>query len=91
VPLWLRSSIPVGEEPTIKDVDIVTITAIECADIVMVDLLWKMEGVNIVIGIQVSFASGAFDIVTGDVERLGGRPPKPLRDALAGALKCPSA
>jgi len=33
----------------------------------------------------------AFDIVTGDVERLGGRPPKPLRDVLAGALKSPSA
>jgi NAD(P)H dehydrogenase (quinone) len=47
--------------------------------------------VNIVISIQTSFAAGAFDIVTGDVERLGGRPPKPLRDVLAGALKSPSA
>ena len=47
--------------------------------------------VNIVAGIQASFAAGAFDIVTGDVERLGGRPPKPLRDVLAGALKSPSA
>jgi NAD(P)H dehydrogenase (quinone) len=47
--------------------------------------------VNIVVGIQASFAAGAFDIVTGDVERLGGRPPKPLRDVLAGALKVPSA
>jgi NAD(P)H dehydrogenase (quinone) len=47
--------------------------------------------VNIVVGIQESFAAGAFDIVTGDVERLGGRPPKPLRDVLAGALKAPSA
>jgi hypothetical protein len=36
-------------------------------------------------------AAGAFDIVTGDVERLGGRPRKPLRDVLAGALKSPSA
>jgi len=43
--------------------------------------------VNIVVGIQASFAAGVFDIVTGDVERLGGRPPKPLRDVLAGALK----
>jgi NAD(P)H dehydrogenase (quinone) len=43
------------------------------------------------VSIQVSFAAGAFDIVTGDVERLGGRPPKPLRDVLAGALKSPSA
>ena len=47
--------------------------------------------VNIVVGIQASFAAGAFDIMTGDVERLGGRPPKPLRDVLAGALKSPSA
>jgi NAD(P)H dehydrogenase (quinone) len=42
--------------------------------------------VNIVVGIQASFATGAFDILTGDVERLGGRPPKSLRDVLAGAL-----
>src|SRR5947207_1129609 len=47
--------------------------------------------VNTVISIQASFAAGAFDVVTGDVERLGGRPPKPLRDVLAGALKSPSA
>jgi NAD(P)H dehydrogenase (quinone) len=46
--------------------------------------------VNIVADIQASFAAGVFDIVTGDVERLGGRPPKPLRDVLAGALKLPS-
>jgi len=43
--------------------------------------------VNIVVGIQASFAAGAFDIVTGDVERLGGRSPRPLRDVLAGALQ----
>ena len=47
--------------------------------------------VNIVIAIQESFAAGAFDILTGDVERLGGRRPKPLRDVLTGALKSPSA
>jgi NAD(P)H dehydrogenase (quinone) len=47
--------------------------------------------VNIVASIQASFAAGAFDIVTGDVERLGGRPTKPLRDVLAAALKSPSA
>ena len=46
--------------------------------------------VNIVIGIQQSFAAGTFDIVTGDVERLAGRPPKPLRDVLAAALKSPA-
>jgi NAD(P)H dehydrogenase (quinone) len=49
------------------------------------------EVVNIVISIQASFAAGAFDIVTGDVEHLGGRPPKLLREVLAGALKSPSA
>jgi NAD(P)H dehydrogenase (quinone) len=43
--------------------------------------------INTVVGIQASFAAGAFDIVTGDVERLGGRPPKLLRDVLAGALR----
>ena len=46
---------------------------------------------NIVVGIQASFAAGAFDILTGDVERLGGRPPKPLRDVLSAALKPTSA
>ena len=45
--------------------------------------------ISTVIGIQASFAAGVFDIVTGDVERLGGRPPRPLRDVLAGALKSP--
>jgi len=43
--------------------------------------------VNTVISIQASFAEGAFDIVTGDIERLGGRPPKPLREVLTEALK----
>ena len=47
--------------------------------------------INIVVGIQASFAAGAFDIVTGDVERLGGRPPKLFRDVLAAALRSPSA
>jgi NAD(P)H dehydrogenase (quinone) len=50
-----------------------------------------VQVVNVVVSIQASFATGAFDIVTGDVERLGGRPPRPLRDVLAGALKSPSA
>jgi NAD(P)H dehydrogenase (quinone) len=47
--------------------------------------------VTAVISIQRAFAAGAFDILTGDVERLGGRPPKPLRDVLARALTPPSA
>jgi NAD(P)H dehydrogenase (quinone) len=46
--------------------------------------------INIVVGIQRNFAAGVFDIVTGDVERLGDRPPKPLREALAAVLKSPS-
>jgi NAD(P)H dehydrogenase (quinone) len=47
--------------------------------------------INIVAGIQASFAAGAFDIVTGDVERLGGRPPRLFRDVLTEALKAPTA
>ena len=47
--------------------------------------------IRTVVSIQASFAAGAFDILTGDVERLGGRPPRPLRDVLAGALRSPSA
>lgn len=46
-----------------------------------------MGAVNTVVSIQASFAAGAFDILTGDVERLGGRPPKPLTDVLSEALK----
>jgi NAD(P)H dehydrogenase (quinone) len=42
---------------------------------------------NAVISIQSNFADGALDIVTGDIEKLGGRPPKDLRDVLAAALK----
>ncbi len=47
--------------------------------------------VNTVVSIQASFAAGAFDILTGDVERLGGRPPTPLREVLAAALKSSTA
>jgi len=47
--------------------------------------------VNTVAGIQGSFAAGMFDIVTGDVERLGGRPPRSFRDVLGGLLKAPPA
>ncbi|CUX70077.1 MULTISPECIES: SDR family oxidoreductase [Agrobacterium] len=42
--------------------------------------------VDAVIDIQKSFIRGAFDIVTGDVERLTGRPPKALRQVLATQL-----
>ena len=42
--------------------------------------------VDTVVSIQASFAAGAFDILTGDVERLSGRPPEPLREVLATSL-----
>ena len=43
--------------------------------------------INTWVSIQNDFANGAFDIVTGDVERLASRTPKSLRDALAEALR----
>jgi NAD(P)H dehydrogenase (quinone) len=45
------------------------------------------SAINSWVSIQNDFANGAFDVVTGDVERLSGRAPKPLRDALAAALR----
>ena len=45
------------------------------------------EVVNVVIDIQTNFVAGAFDIATGDIERLSGRPPKSLREVLAAALQ----
>lgn len=42
--------------------------------------------INAIVAIQQDFAHGAFDVVTGDVEKLAGRPPKSLRDALVAAL-----
>src|SRR4029434_880467 len=48
-------------------------------------------GVNAVISIQRSFAAGAFDIVTGDVERLGGPAAKALRAVAARAPETSSA
>jgi NAD(P)H dehydrogenase (quinone) len=41
---------------------------------------------NAVASIQADFAAGAFDIVTGDVERLSGRAPRSLRDVLTDTL-----
>jgi NAD(P)H dehydrogenase (quinone) len=43
--------------------------------------------INAVVGIQQDFADGAFDVVTGDVEKLSGRKPQDLRDVLAANLK----
>lgn len=41
---------------------------------------------DVMTDIKSSFVKGAFDIVTGDTERLSGRPPKSLRDILAARL-----
>lgn len=38
--------------------------------------------VDVVVSIQQGFAEGGFDIVTGDIEKLSGRPPRPLEDIL---------
>jgi NAD(P)H dehydrogenase (quinone) len=43
--------------------------------------------INAVVGIQQDFAAGAFDVITGDVEKLAGRPLKDLRDVLTASLK----
>lgn len=42
--------------------------------------------VNAVVSIQKEFAVGSFDIVTGDIEHLAGKPPRPLEDVLAQAF-----
>lgn len=42
--------------------------------------------VDVVIGIQNSFVNGNFDVVTGDVEKLSGKPARPLSNTLAAAL-----
>jgi NAD(P)H dehydrogenase (quinone) len=47
--------------------------------------------IDILADIQSSFAAGIFDILTGDVARLTGRPPKPFRDVLSALLKPASA
>lgn len=44
------------------------------------------EVVDAVVAIQQSFAVGGFDIVTGDVERLSGKAPRPLETVLTGAF-----
>ncbi|MDB5613475.1 MAG: NADPH:quinone oxidoreductase 2 [Devosia sp.] len=46
-----------------------------------------IDFVNVLTSIQHHFAAGGMDIVTGDVERLSGRPPMALRDALVAALR----
>lgn len=42
--------------------------------------------VNTVLTIQASFVNGDFNITSGDIERLAGRKPKTLREALAAAF-----
>ena len=44
------------------------------------------EVINVVVSIQEGFAKGGFDIVTGDVERLSGRPPEDLGSILRRAF-----
>lgn len=41
--------------------------------------------VDAVLGIQAMWSVGGFDVTTGDVERLAGRPPQSLEDALRSA------
>lgn len=43
--------------------------------------------INAIVDIQQDFAAGAFDVVTGDVEKLAGRKPQDLRDLLVANLK----
>ncbi|CAN7267663.1 SDR family oxidoreductase [Devosia sp. LjRoot16] len=42
---------------------------------------------NAVVSIQSIFADGALDIVTGDIEKLAGRPPRELRDLVSERFK----
>lgn len=42
--------------------------------------------VNIVVSIQQGFAVGGFDIVTGDIEILSGKPPRPLEEVVRAAF-----
>ncbi|CAN5251728.1 SDR family oxidoreductase [soil metagenome] len=42
--------------------------------------------IEIALSIRQGFVDGGFDIVTGDIERLSGRPPQPMEDALANAF-----
>jgi multidrug resistance efflux pump len=42
--------------------------------------------VNTIVSIQQAFVAGGFDIVTGDVERLAGRPPRSQAQVLSSAF-----
>nr|WP_295884423.1 SDR family oxidoreductase [uncultured Devosia sp.] len=42
--------------------------------------------INAIVDIQRDFVAGAFDVVTGDVEKLAGREPQDLRDILTANL-----
>jgi len=42
--------------------------------------------VNVIISIQEAFAAGDLDIVTGDIEKLSGRAPRPFKDVLRHAF-----
>lgn len=45
------------------------------------------EYIDALVDIEKSFVAGRFDIVTGDVERLAGRRPRPLPEVLSSQLK----
>ncbi|MCU7370032.1 SDR family oxidoreductase [Paucibacter sp. O1-1] len=45
-----------------------------------------VEYIDALVDIEKSYVAGSFDIVTGDVERLAGRPPRSLRDVLSATL-----
>jgi len=47
------------------------------------------EIVEVAVSIRQGFVDGGFDIVTGDIETLSGRPPRTLHEVLAAALGHP--
>jgi NAD(P)H dehydrogenase (quinone) len=45
----------------------------------------RRSSCDAVLNIQEMWSAGGFDVTTGDVERLPGRPPRSLEDALRSA------
>lgn len=45
------------------------------------------EGINTIVSIQQNFSNGDFDIVTGDIEKLSGRPARNLESILSTAFQ----
>ena len=42
--------------------------------------------IDAIASMQIAFIEGAYDIVTGDVEKLSGKPPRPLAAAVRNAF-----